>query len=569
MKDELIRSQIHQAVDYHAENIQPDPFLAQRVMNQERRKRNVMKRISVRLVIAIIILLLLTATALALTNWETLAKYFEKTRSMATSGELDRYSEEDQLKLLSAMTEAGLVNQDDPRLITALDEKLSVQERAQAANDIISERYGQDYFNFLDIENIELSRNSISEEDREAYDAWSEESKEQMMLQSQEPINETRTYRDVASLLTEIGMFPHDLIRDVKVSSEYSESEKRWTVIASVDKEEYIQSIRRQATDDGNVFSFFGYSEKDTWNIRFYLDEYGNYIGIYNSSDPEQRASLSLGDAYPLALAAAQARLHVGKAELEKLELQQLYADSGVYDLKNGNFRAACDFTWYEGDTPLYSIEIDAENGQVLKAINWMESAQMREKEKIWVDELTKQIEDAGACTSLINKDNRYFWNWSIDEKAAWSQIAYPVVQQYYAEHPEFCQYLKDIEAGKYLQIDWPVLCVTTQYLYGVPDNRSISMEQAFEIARDYAISQGARESDIDENKNHTFYYDVTDPAQPVWKIDISLLFGDGDLSHQKNATEAYGFFVVIDAHTGEILHTIKRDVDTAMWKIV
>ena len=28
------------------------------------------------------------------------------------------------------------------------------------------------------------------------------------------------------------------------------------------------------------------------------------------------------------------------------------------------------------------------------------------EKEKIWVDELTKKIEDAGACTSLINKDN-------------------------------------------------------------------------------------------------------------------------------------------------------------------
>lgn len=129
MKDELIRSQIHQAVDHHAEHVQPDPFLAQRIMNQERTKKHVMKKIPGRLVIAII-LLLQTATALALTNWETLAKYFEKTRSMATSGELDRYSEEDQLKLLSAMIEAGLVNQDDPRLITALDEKLSVQERA-------------------------------------------------------------------------------------------------------------------------------------------------------------------------------------------------------------------------------------------------------------------------------------------------------------------------------------------------------------------------------------------------------------------------------------------------------
>lgn len=29
------------------------------------------------------------------------------------------------------------------------------------------------------------------------------------------------------------------------------------------------------------------------------------------------------------------------------------------------------------------------------------------------------------------------------------------------------------------------------------------------------------------------------------------------------------GFFVVIDAHIGEILRTIKRDVNTTMWKIV
>lgn len=36
MNDELIRSQIHQAVDHHAEHMQSEPFLAQRIMNQER-----------------------------------------------------------------------------------------------------------------------------------------------------------------------------------------------------------------------------------------------------------------------------------------------------------------------------------------------------------------------------------------------------------------------------------------------------------------------------------------------------------------------------------------------------
>lgn len=568
MNDQKIRARIQQAVDHHTEHMRPDPFLAQRIMRQERTERKMMKKLPIGLLF-VVILLLLTATALALTNWEALAKYFEKTRSMATTGELDRYSEEDQLKLLSAMAEAGLVNREDSRLAMAQDETLSVQERAQAANEIISERYGPDYFSFLDIENIELAKNPISAEDQAAYDAWSEENKARAALQTQEPINETRTYRDVAELLTEIGMFPRDLIRDVKVQSEYSEAEKRWTVIASVDREAYVQAMRRQAADDDNAFSFYGYTEGNTWNIRFYLDEYGEYLGIYDAGDSEQRAALSLEDAYPLALAAAQARLHVSKAELEKMSLQQFYADSGVYDLKNGNFRASCQFWWSDERQPVYLVEIDAENGQVLKAFNFIESEQMQEKERVWTKELTHEIEEEGARASMYNRDEVFFWYWTVEERAAWSQAAYPAARQYYAEHPEFRQYLKDIQAGKYEQIEWPLLCVATQYLYGVPDEQSISRERAFEIAREYALAQGVRKSDIDENKLHAFYYDVTDPQRPLWKVHISLIFGDGDLAHQRDRTDPWGFFVVMDAHTGEILRTVTRDVNTEMWEIV
>ena len=44
MKDELIRSQIHQAVDHHAKQMQPNPFLAQRIINQERTGEPVVKK---------------------------------------------------------------------------------------------------------------------------------------------------------------------------------------------------------------------------------------------------------------------------------------------------------------------------------------------------------------------------------------------------------------------------------------------------------------------------------------------------------------------------------------------
>ena len=65
MKDEQIRAQIHQAVDAHGEHLRTDPFLAQRIMNQERKGEPVVrKKLSVTLVIAIVLMLLM-ATALA------------------------------------------------------------------------------------------------------------------------------------------------------------------------------------------------------------------------------------------------------------------------------------------------------------------------------------------------------------------------------------------------------------------------------------------------------------------------------------------------------------------------
>ena len=51
VKDELIRSQIHQAVDHHSEHLQSNPFLAQRIINQERTGEPVVKkRLSIGLV---------------------------------------------------------------------------------------------------------------------------------------------------------------------------------------------------------------------------------------------------------------------------------------------------------------------------------------------------------------------------------------------------------------------------------------------------------------------------------------------------------------------------------------
>ena len=41
MKDEMIREKIHQAVDHHASDVHPNPFLAQRIIAQATGKEKV------------------------------------------------------------------------------------------------------------------------------------------------------------------------------------------------------------------------------------------------------------------------------------------------------------------------------------------------------------------------------------------------------------------------------------------------------------------------------------------------------------------------------------------------
>ncbi len=68
MKDEQIRAQIHQAVDAHGEHLRTDPFLAQRIMHQERTGKPIVnKKLSVGLVLAVV-LTLIAAAAFALAN---------------------------------------------------------------------------------------------------------------------------------------------------------------------------------------------------------------------------------------------------------------------------------------------------------------------------------------------------------------------------------------------------------------------------------------------------------------------------------------------------------------------
>ena len=382
-----------------------------------------------------------------------------------------------------------------------------------------------------------------------------------------QPLTESRTYRATINNLTEIGEFPRSLLRDIQVSSEWNEGQV-YTITASIDKAIYLAS--RQGADS-SLFDpqSVGYECGDSLCFQFWLDRYGAFMGIKNPHSPEARAKLSLEEARPIAEKALKVRLNVSADTLNSLPLRATFAEGGEYILEEGRFRAVCTFIWGEGMPAIWRTSTPR-TGRVIKAFDWHESNAMLEKERAWVAEVQGLLRDAGVSDSLTNQQNQYIWSWSLEERAAWSQVARPIVHAYLAEHPEFVRYLEDLLANRYAQSSrWPNLISLTQYAYGTPDVSAISQEKAFDIARGVALERGAQQRYVDDNQHHMFFYDVTDPGRPLWKVLVNLAFGDGDAEHPHNPTAPSGYFVVMDAYTGEVVRVVERTVNTGIREIV
>ena len=155
---------------------------------------------------------------------------------MDQSGELARWSDEDNLKLLSAMARAGLIDSEDESLKAAMNEALPLLERAQAAEKLITARYGAEYFDSHTIEQIEFPEEQRSEDERQEYAVWNAQENQKALLQTALPITQTRTWRDTMDMLTEIGEFPAAMLRQVRVESAYDEAELRWRVVARINR---------------------------------------------------------------------------------------------------------------------------------------------------------------------------------------------------------------------------------------------------------------------------------------------------------------------------------------------
>ena len=128
MTEQELQEQLTASLDAALSGLREDAFLAPRIIRQGKGEKTKMKkRMTGGLALAIVLTLLLATTALAISGWDALKGYFEDVRRMDQSGELARWSDEDNLKLLSAMARAGLIDSEDESLKAAMNEALPLR----------------------------------------------------------------------------------------------------------------------------------------------------------------------------------------------------------------------------------------------------------------------------------------------------------------------------------------------------------------------------------------------------------------------------------------------------------
>ena len=143
MRDELNRKEFHEAIDTTLSGLQGNPFLAQRIMNQERTGETVVKkRLSVGLVLAIVLMLIaVTALAVALLSPKEIVE--QVAVPMALENEHENYSNDELLALITTLNENGITLDEGSRMMQAFRSGRGYWER-ETIEEICYSAFGRD-----------------------------------------------------------------------------------------------------------------------------------------------------------------------------------------------------------------------------------------------------------------------------------------------------------------------------------------------------------------------------------------------------------------------------------------
>lgn len=148
----------------------------------------------------------------------------------------------------------------------------------------------------------------------------------------------------------------------------------------------------------------------------------------------------------------------------------------------------------------------------------------------------------------------------TVEEKAVQAEIWRPAVEQWMRDYPYSANTMG-------LPYD-----VTIRQIYGVPDGKSITQEEAEQIAKEYASQLGISDRFKEKRPCYADYF-MTDPENPIWKIivdtprDISIEEKKKCIGVDESIFKSY--VVEIHAYTGEVSYStvVGSDTPDYIWK--
>ena len=276
------------------------------------------------------------------------------------------------------------------------------------------------------------------------------------------------------------------------------------------------------------------------------LDHYKSDTEVMAEADISEADILSEAEALTKARNYLYHVMNFTQAEMKDTSVSVIREENGwmaVYEIDPGKLRDELKQEWIfsstSGDAELWQWKIYlADNGDFVSQDEYYAY-------------ILDQLVPADAYPSYHSYEDklRAFLHASIDEKAAFTENWKPVVDEYLQSHSDFTSHFA-------LERDFSTEYILTRHVYGCPSKDNIDEDTAIETAKLAYLQAGLKgvTSDMIEERCAVYsLFDITNSSKPVWKVSIAF----DKYSEASNYPDDHkdGYFVVIDAVTGEILN--------------
>lgn len=510
---------VQKALNQDAAFIQPNPYLAQRVLNAANAECYgnggivVKKKLSIGFVAAFI-LMLSTVTALAI----GLANYFGGFAALEdTYGEYEQWPSSAKVELVKLMSDSGVLSEHEASLWGRTNES----DRQEVADEVLAMHYeGMTYIDTYNAMTRELG----------PIEMWSDENR--------------ALYTSILQQYGKYGMdWPIYVVpSETDVTREEAIGIARKSVLAMFTLEE--AQLNEMSVDA--IFSIDPYntvgapSDEPFWEINFgyglayriYMTRTGEMLGVSGPTTEFYRWGCEIDEGAKEAevssnCASTDVAIDEAKSALGEimnipytsLDTMEVTAKFIYCDLYCNGEEPVWLITWSDHGEVKWNVLLGYDGSYIdAEPAGKLFDAVLRKHETL-ADMWRKHCSELGMTEHFTNSKGDYYYAWTLEEKAAFSTVWIPIVDEYARNHP----YFDGTGSGVW---EW------TRNVNGMPDSKAITQDYAVGIAL-AAIEEHFGDK-LHENDVNVFYI-VTNPEKPEWRV--------------ASATR----FVIIDAYSGEV----------------